>query len=100
MSGGSKSASATTDTTSKDEKFNGYIAPGMTIQPFFPGQEGLLAQQIAQGFGSSQADVGAMLASLYSPMMIGLQSDGSIGPGGSGSSSVRSRRPLSRRSCL
>ena len=43
--------------------------PVNTIQPFFPGQEGLLAQQMAAGYGGGLLDF-QNAQSLYRPMTV------------------------------
>lgn len=45
-----------------------------TVQPFMPGMDNLLAQQLSAGFGGNPQDFLAQFANLYAPMKMPLQS--------------------------
>ena len=67
------------DKDKKDEKVTGTEAYAnapttQTFQPFLPGFDGAIAQQLAQGFGGqtgmAPADYQTMLAGMYQPMSV------------------------------
>lgn len=44
--------------------------PMMTVQPFAPGMQQALADQLAMGYGQQPADLMGYLSSIYKPMTI------------------------------
>jgi len=44
--------------------------PTTTMQPFMPGMQQALADQLAMGYGQQPADLMAYLSSIYSPMAL------------------------------
>lgn len=72
MSGGgsSKKKTDTTKPAVTQEQFSARLPTMQTFQPTLPGFQGMLAQQLQQGFGSQGQDYAGLLSSLYKPMGI------------------------------
>lgn len=67
MSGGKKSAAKPAEAKPAPVQYQ-------QIQPFMPGMQNMLAQQIAGGFGGNPQDMMAYMNQLYAPMNLPLQS--------------------------
>lgn len=64
MGGSSKSAAPASTTTTPVQQ------PTTTMQPFQPGMQQALADQLAMGYGQQPADIMAYLSSIYKPMTV------------------------------
>jgi len=70
MSGGGSGGSKKKTETKKDEPVIPGTGPMMTQQPFMPGMDNALAQQLAMGYGGDPATYLAQLMQTYAPMQI------------------------------
>lgn len=69
--GGSSSKKKTTTAPPAAKPAYGNAPTSQTLQPMLPGFQGMLAEQLAAGFGSGGGgapDFASMLSSMYSPM--------------------------------
>jgi hypothetical protein len=69
MSGGGSSSKKKTEDKKAEPTVPG-SGPMMTQQPFMPGMDTALAQQLAAGYGGNPADFLAMFQQTYAPMQV------------------------------
>lgn len=65
MGGSSKKSSTDSAATTPTPQ-----QPTMTVQPFMPGMQQALADQLAMGYGQQPADIMAYLSNIYKPMTL------------------------------
>ena len=63
-------SSSKSSSKKKTEPATGAPQPGTTVQPFMPGNDIALAQQLAMGYGGNPADFMAAFQQTYAPMQV------------------------------
>lgn len=92
MSGGGSSSKKKTEAKKAEPVIPG-TGPMMTQQPFMPGMDMALAQQLAAGYGGDPASFLAQFQQTYAPMQLLDTRPGASGPGTPGTPSSGSNQP-------